>query len=185
MPTNKQENGFSYIEVLIAIIILTVGILAALTAISAAMVWEREAEQRNVARQITSSTLESIFATRDLRGTNPLSNWDVVANNTTATPNGIFLSGWRPVREDSGIDGIHGTADDACDTGIYCQSGAYSNMSRIVVGFERQVEITNLTEATSSEVKRKRVDVTVRYFAGQAQRTESVSTIIADLPFNR
>lgn len=185
MRSNHDEGGFSYIEVIIAILILTIGILASLTAISAALLRERESDQKNVARQITSSTLESIFATRDLRSSAALSNWNAVSNNSTTNPAGIFLSGWRPIREDSGIDGIQGTEDDACNLGSFCQSGGYTNTSPVVVGFERQILITDIPETESSVIKRRKIEITVRYTAGQAQRNETVSTIIADLPFNR
>lgn len=185
MPDKNRESGFSYIEVIFAIMIMTIGILASLTAISAALLREGESGQKNIARQLTSSTLESIFATRDLRNENALSNWAAVANNTVATPDGIFLTGWRPIRRDSGIDGIEGTADDACNYGTYCQNGTYSNTSDVIPGFDRQILITDIIEDGVAEVRRKRVDVSVRYFAGQAQRTETVSTIIADLPFSQ
>lgn len=183
MQTKKNENGFSVIEVLFAILIMTVGILAALSAISFAVVRERESEQRNTARQINSSTSESVFSVRDMIAANNFFN--VVANTTTATPNGVFLPGWRPIRPDSGRDGIHGTADDACSVGTNCPGQAgYVNTSTVIEGFERQITITNIVEENVPTVKRKRVDISVRYFAGQVQRVETISTIIANLPFN-
>ena len=111
MRTNKGEKGFTYIEVLLAIIIMTLGILACLSAISYAMLRERETENRNAARQVISSALESIFAARDLRNNNALNNWTAINNDTAIDP-GIFVSDWSPIREDAGADGIHGTADD-------------------------------------------------------------------------
>lgn len=185
MQCNNNEKGFTYLEVIFAILIMTIGILAALSAISLAVLRERESDQKNVARQITSATLESIFATRDLRSENPLSNWDAVTNKTSATPQGVFLTGWCPVRDDAGIDGIQGTADDACAAGTSCVVNGYTNSSTVMIGFERQVTFTDIVEGTNSNITKRRVDVSVRYYAGQALRTETVSTIIADLPFAR
>jgi prepilin-type N-terminal cleavage/methylation domain-containing protein len=176
------QEGFTYIEVMIAIVILTVGILAQLSALSLSMLRASETEQRNVARQIASSTIESIFAARDLGNANGISNWDAV-NMSDAHAQGIFRSGWNPIREDAGIDGIHGTADDACDDGTNCTVGGYTNTSQPAVGFQRKIEITDINEPGVTEVRKRRLDVKVRYFVGQITREETLSTLIADLPF--
>ena len=187
MPIKNNENGFTVIEVIIAILILTVGILPLLSAISYAALREREAEQRNTARQLTNAALESIFAVRDLQQVGgaaagpatALDTWETaVANTTPATPLGVFLSGYNPIREDSGRDGIEGTADDACNS-VSCVVGAYTNSSQIIKGYEREIIITNIFEGASTVSNRRRVVVNVRYFAGQIQRIETVSTILS------
>ncbi len=164
-----------------------------LTAISIAVLRARESEQKNIARQFTSAALESIFATRDLlqvkssdrQGsvleTNNGSNWDLIANQTAATPQGIFLTGDNPIRQDSGKDQIEGTADDACASATNCVVDAYTNSSLEIKGFRREIIITNIVELNSTVVRRKKIVVNVKYFAGQVERVETVSTIIADL----
>ena len=67
-----NQEGLTYIEVMIAIVILTIGIVAQLSALTFAMVRVRENEQRNAARQIASSTIESIFATAVRQSIEPL-----------------------------------------------------------------------------------------------------------------
>lgn len=183
MRNKKGEKGFTYIEVIIAIIIMTVGILACLSAISFAMLREREAEDRNKARQLTSSAIESIFAARDLRNNNALNNWTAINNTTNAVP-GIFEAGWTPIREDAGKDGIHGTADDACAAGSQCTVGGYTNTSSEVAGFERRITFSDVVEPGIPNIRKKRIEISVRYYAGQISRDETVTTIIADLPFN-
>ncbi len=187
MQIRKNEEGFSYIEVIIAILVMTIGILAMLSAISIGVIRARESEQRNIARQLTSAALESIFATRDLlqvdpalRQANPL-RWNAVANNTTATPLGIFLTGYNPIRQDSGLDQIEGTADDACPRGTNCLVGAYTNSSAEIAGFEREIIITDLPDPPSTVIRRRRIVVNVRYPVGRTTRVETVSTVIADL----
>lgn len=188
MQISKNEKGFTYIEVIIAILIMTIGLLAMLSAISYAVIRAQESEQRNIARQFTSAALESIFATRDLlqvdpvkRQANILTNWDAVANNTPVTPQGIFLIGYNPIRQDSGRDQIEGTADDACPAGSNCTVGGFTNSSQEISGFEREIIITDIVEPLTTIIRRKRIVVNVRYPAGQAQRVETVSTIIANL----
>jgi Tfp pilus assembly protein PilV len=184
MQSKNGEKGFTYIEVIIAIIIMTVGILACLSAITFAMFRERQAENRNTARQITSSAIESIFAARDLRNNNVLNNWRAINNDTAAVP-GIFKTGWTPIREDAGFDGIHGTSDDACATGTNCPSGAGTNNSAEVIGFQRRIVISDIPEPGIATIRKRKIEISVRYFAGQIIQQETVSTIIADLPFVR
>lgn len=184
MQTSSGEKGFTYIEVMIAIIIMTIGILACLSAMSFAMFRERQAEDRNTARQITSSTIQTIFAARDLRNNNALNNWAAISSVGAGSP-GVFLTGWTPIRRDAGFDGIHGTADDACATGVRCPSGGGTNNSEEVSGFERRVVITNIPEPGITTIRKKKIEISVRFFAGQIRQNETVSTIIADLPFDK
>lgn len=182
MKNIENQSGFSYLEVIFAIMIMTIGVVAMVSAISLAMLREAESENKNIARQVTSSALESIFAARDLRNTNPLNNWDGINNDTV--PNGVFLSGWNPIRLDAGRDGINGTADDACTTGQNCSVGAYTNTSPEIKGFERQIVITDVVEAGIPAIRKKQIDIRVRYVMGQQTRTETITTLITNLPFD-
>ncbi len=179
----KNQQGFSYLEVMIAIVILTIGITAQLSALSLSMVRARGTELRNTARQVSSSTIESIFASRDIGSASNISNWDAINTKDNNPADGAFEVGWRSIRMDPGIDGIHGTADDACaGTGV-CIVGPYTNNSQVVTGFQRKIEITDIPEAGVTRIRKKRLTVKIRYFIGQLQTEEELSTIIADLPF--
>ena len=177
-----NQKGFSYIEVMCAIVILMVGILAQLSAFSFSMLRQREAEQQGIAKQVVASTLESIFAARDLGNADGINNFAAI-NTTDLNSAGIFMPGWYPIRSDSGKDGILGTADDSCVAGAGCIVGAYTNNSALVDGFERRIVITDIVESGVPTVKKRRVEITVRFFVGQLQREQSTATIIADLPF--
>jgi type II secretory pathway pseudopilin PulG len=176
----KSEQGFTYIEVMCAIVILMVGILAQLSAMSLSMLRQRESEKQTAARQLANSTLESIFAARDLGNTGGISSFTSI-NTTDIDNNGIFLPNWNPVREDAGQDGIHGTADDACAATGPCQVGTYTNNSAVSTDFERRIVITNIAEGGA--VKKRRVEVFIRFYVGKLRREQSLATIIADLPF--
>jgi prepilin-type N-terminal cleavage/methylation domain-containing protein len=181
MKKNKQE-GFTYIEVMCAMVILLIGILAQLSALSFSILRQQEAEQQNTARQMANSTLESIFAARDLGKTAGINSWEMI-NTSDVDPQGLFVPGWNPVRQNAGKDGIQGTKDDACPANTQCQSDNYTNSSALVSGFERQIIITDVQEADTDVVKKRRLEVKIRYNVGQIQREQSVATIIADLPF--
>lgn len=178
---NSNQNGFTYIEVMCAIVILMVGILAQLSAISLSMLRQRESEKQTAARQLASSTLESIFAARDLGNAGGVTSFDSI-NNSNVHSAGIFLPGWNPIREDSGNDGIQGTADDACAATTNCQVGTYTNSSLVKTDFERQIIITDINEGTG-KIKKRRIEVNIRFFVGQLQRQQTMATLVADLPF--
>ena len=177
-----SQEGFTYIEVMCAMVVLLVGILAQLSAICFSVLRQNEAEKQNMARQIASSTLESIFAARDLAQPNGISSWNTI-NNDSVNKNGIFVTGWYPVRRSAGADGIQGTKDDACAADTTCQSGGYTNNSEIIPGYERQIIITDIQETGNAVVKKRQLEIKIRYFVGQAQREQSFTTIISDLPF--
>ena len=182
MQKQKNEKGFSYLEVMFAILLMTIGILALLSALSMAMIREREAENINVSRQISSSTLESIFAARDLRTTTAITNW--IAINNDSVTGGVFSSGWTPVRQDSGIDGINGTADDACTTGTDCVVPGYTNSSPEINGYQRRIVISDIAETGVPTIRKKKVIISVRYLAGSGWRQKDIITIITNLPFD-
>lgn len=181
MKESQEEAGFSYIETMIAIIVLTVGILGSLSALSYGVMSVSESEKRTKAKEIAGSTMETIFAVRDMVEDGAITSWEKIGVTAGAGP-GIFLDGWTTIRENPGQDGIYGTADDACAPTGNCVVGAYINTSDVVRNFQRKVEIVDIVE--NSVVKKRRLTVRVRYAVGSLYREENLSTIIANMPFN-
>jgi Tfp pilus assembly protein PilV len=186
MKQNDKTAGFSLVEVTIALVVLLIGILATLSALSFGIVSLQDSEKRSLSKEIARSTMETVFSMRDLLAFDPQTggstyNWDAIQIKSGSNQ-GIFLDGWKPIRESPGADGIFGTADDACDVGSPCIVGATTNNSAVMTGYERKIEITDITE---NGVVRKRVmTVRVRYFVGQMLREEAESTILANYPIN-
>ncbi len=190
MLQNNNEKGFSYIDVMIALVILMVGILASAAALTANIVRSIESEKQVVAKQIALSTIESIFSARDIARVGAVSGWGTVGNvgtnpDTNNVNQGIFLTGFTPIREDLGWDGVAGTIDDACPATSACQvSGRPDNTSAVVKGFERNIVITDLQDperpSPPHPIARRRIDVTVRYNVNQLQRQQTISTIITN-----
>lgn len=190
MRSKPNESGFSYIDVMIALVILMVGILASVAALTANLVRSLETEKQVVAKQIALSSIESIFSARDIAKTGGLSGWNSVGNVGTNPDNngvmqGIFMTGFRPIRQDLGWDGVAGTIDDGCDEGGACQvSGRPDNNSEVLKGFERQIVITDLQDperpSPPHAVSRRRIDVTIRYYVNQLRLEQTVSTIITN-----
>jgi type II secretory pathway pseudopilin PulG len=187
----RKEKGFSYIDVMIAIVILMVGVLAMVGALAANLSRSFEAERRIVAKQMAMSTIESIIAAKEIRRPGILDGWEAIRNAPTVpdgdpdTIEGIFLINWCPIREEMGYDGVAGTIDDACGgTGGCFVTDRPPNNSPIIAGYQRQIVITDVPDAERptppNPITRRRVDVTIRFFVNQSPRTETASTIVAN-----
>ncbi len=189
MIENKNQNGFSYIDVMVALVILLVGLLASTAALTANLLRSYESEKQVIAKQIALSTIESIFSARDIARDGVIDGWETIGNEGTnpvnGVPQGIFVNAWHPIREDIGRDGLAGTADDACPEGDVCQvPGQPPNSSDVILGFRRQISITDLQDperpTPPHAISRRRIDVTVRYQINRLEREQVVSTIITN-----
>jgi prepilin-type N-terminal cleavage/methylation domain-containing protein len=112
------QGGFTLIEVMIAMLVMTIGILAVLASFSTAIRATASAQEDLIARHKAIDAMESIYAARNSQQL-PFTS----INNTTANPPGIFLPGAQQLLC-AGPDGLVGTADDVpCtspDTGTVC-----------------------------------------------------------------
>lgn len=175
---NSAEDGFTYVETIIAMLIVTVGLLATLSAITYALVYSQITEKKTQAKEISGSIVENIFAIRDIQSQGGLAmdGWESIQIKDS-TNAGIFEGGWYPVRQAPGADGIYGTTDDSCAFGSSC-----GNIAEIP-GYERKISITNITE--NGVVRKRNIAVSVRYRAiGSITHEETISTIIGNLPIN-
>ena len=179
---NKAEAGFTYIDVIAGMLIMLVGILALVSAISWSIFQSKGQQQQLYAKQIASSTMESIMSVKetDLQVIPIRLGWTAVGNigsnlNAMGNPQGIFLTGFQPVRTDAGPDQIIGTFDD---------TGA------VVPGFQRRIIITdqcdfdrpspNCTPPGTFPVRIRTVEVTITYFVGSVQKQERLTTVLTN-----
>jgi hypothetical protein len=185
----RSDAGFSYIDVMIALVILLIGVLSMVGALSANLVRSMESERRTMAKQLALSTIESIISAKEIRRPGVVDGWESLRNVQTGLPigeiNGIFLNGYCPVRTDVGWDGVAGTVDDGCaGSGACTVSGRPPNASPLMQGFQRQIVITDIDDPERphppNPITRRRIDVTIKYFVNQATRSESTSTLITN-----
>ena len=176
----RSEAGFSYIDVMIAIVLLMIGILALLSAMSGSMLQAKGHEQQLLAKQVATSTMESIMAVKE---TDPLRlGWNAIGNvgtnpdPATGVNRGVFVTGFQPVRLDSGPDQVVGTPDDTGAT---------------VSQLQRRIVITDVCDperpspvicnpAGTSPVRMRSVAVTITYNVGGLQRQEQLVTVLTD-----
>ncbi len=115
----QSEYGFTILEVMIAIVVMTIGILAVMASFASAIAATESAQEDLVARHKALDAMESIYTARNSQQL-PFSSIQNIANG------GVFKSGAQPLLC-AGPDGIVGTADDvgctAPDTGAACPGG--------------------------------------------------------------
>jgi prepilin-type N-terminal cleavage/methylation domain-containing protein len=114
----KQQQGFTMIEVMIAILVMTVGLLAVIASFATAVASTQSAQEDLIARQKAFEAMESIYTARN-------SQQIPFASIANIASGGIF-SGGATALLCAGPDGLVGTADDvACKTqaGAVCPSG--------------------------------------------------------------
>jgi prepilin-type N-terminal cleavage/methylation domain-containing protein len=115
---SKTEGGFSLIEVMIAIVVMSIGLLAVVASLATALSAAQSGEEDLIARQKALEAMESIYTARNSQQI----PFAAVANQSNG---GVFLDGASPLLC-AGPDGLVGTADDvACTTvaGVACPDG--------------------------------------------------------------
>lgn len=118
-----QQGGFTLVETMIAIVIMTVGLLAVMATFASAIAATQSAQEDLIARHKAVEAMESIYTARNSQ------QIPFAAINNTAS-GGIFSSGAQPLLC-AGADGLVGTADDvACLTtaGAPCPNGGVECM---------------------------------------------------------
>lgn len=107
----KRQQGFSLIEVMMSIVVLTVGLVALLGVFGIAMASTQTSALDMVAKQLANEAMETLYSARDTSNV----QWEAIQNNTVTNADlttGIFLPGFQNIYM-PGADGIIGTADDA------------------------------------------------------------------------
>jgi type II secretory pathway pseudopilin PulG len=101
---SKHQSGFTLLEALIAIVILSFGILSLAAVYAQGIQVAAMTQMDYIAEKKAEEAVETIFAARDSK----LLVWTSIQNVSNA---GVFLDGPQPL-EGAGPDGLYGTADD-------------------------------------------------------------------------
>lgn len=104
MRKAKPQKGFTLLETMIAMAVLSFGILSLIGVFTQGLQASSTNQMQFIAQQKAQAAMESIFTARD----NQLLSWAEISN---VSQGGVFLDGPQPLLA-SGPDGIYGTADD-------------------------------------------------------------------------
>jgi prepilin-type N-terminal cleavage/methylation domain-containing protein len=173
-PHNSQ-SGFTIIETMIAIAVMSIGILTVLAAFATAVGATQNAQENLIARQKTLEAMESIYTARNTQQI----SFGQIANSTSG---GIFTSGPTQLLA-AGNDGLVNTTDDVpyaahlpCPTGPECIVlpgpdgilGTADDKAMSLANFTREIQIAKVLESDGVTVNPnlKQVTVIVSYTTG-------------------
>lgn len=183
LPTGtKPSPGFSLIEVMFAVVILSVGLMALLAVFAQAVSASRFSREDLVAKQKAREALESVYAARN---DSSIAFSDI--QNVSA--GGIFNDGFQALHL-PGANGIVGTAQDTTTLdsivlpGPDGKLGTADDVTVPLVNLQRQILITSITNADgSTNADLRRLAVTVRVTSpGRPQHDYVVTGFISRYP---
>lgn len=188
----QREAGFSYVDTMIGLTVMLVGLLGLAGTIGVTVMRSRQQEQQLMAKQYATSIMESVISARDIKSANYANNnnatpvedgWDFIGHVDTnivdGTARGIFVVGEKPLSVGAGADQVIGTADD---------------ITSAAQGMTQEVIITDVcdpdrpssgcTPSGTNPVMMRNITIKVRYpnnpaNAGNVKLTETVSTILS------
>jgi prepilin-type N-terminal cleavage/methylation domain-containing protein len=184
----RTDAGFTLIEVMVAIVILSIGILTVVAAFATAVATTENAQENLIARQKALEAMESIFTARNTQQI-------TFAQIANVAGGGIFTSGAGPLW-DAGNDGLVNTADDvpfaakgACPAGPECITlpgpdgilGTTDDTAMSLGNFSREIQISSVQEPDGSiNPNLKQITVTVSYLsASSTPRSYTVNALIS------
>jgi prepilin-type N-terminal cleavage/methylation domain-containing protein len=187
---SRGQRGFTLVETMIAIVILSVGILTLVAAFATTVATTHNAQENLIARQKALEAMESIFTARNTQQI----SFSQIGNIGSG---GIFTIGATPLW-DAGADGLVNTADDVpfaatgvCPAGPECISlpgpdgilGTADDVPMSLGNFTRQIQINTVLEADGVTINPnlKQITVTVSYATSMSSvpRSYSVNALIS------
>ena len=186
----SRQRGFTLVETLIAIVVMTVGILSVLAVFGTAVATTQNAQENLIARQKALETMESIYTARNTQQI----NFSQIANISNG---GIFTDGPTQLFS-AGRDGLVNTSDDvnfpalgACPAGPECITlpgpdgilGTGDDTAMSLANFQRQIQIKTVLEADGVTIdpNLKQITVTVSYSTSRSSvpRSYTVNALIS------
>lgn len=187
---SSAQRGFTLIETMIAIVIMSIGILTLVASFATAVGATQNAQENLIARQKALEAMESIYTARNTQQI----NFAQIANIASG---GIFTGGATQLLA-AGPDGLVNTADDVnfpangpCPAGPECltlpgRDGVLGNADDVGMSlgnFTRQIQINPVLEAdgVTTDPNLKQIVVTVTYTTGISRfpRTYTVNALIS------
>ena len=186
----SRQDGFTLIETMIAIAIMSIGIVTLLAAFGTAVATTQNAQANLIARQKALQAMESIYTARNTQQI----TFAQIANISSG---GIFTNAATQLLA-AGPDGLVNTADDlsfpatgACPAGPECLVmpgpdgilGNADDTAMSLANFKRQIQINPVLEADGVTVdpNLKQIVVTVTYTTAvtSALHTYTIDALIS------
>ncbi len=177
--TTTSDKGFSLIEVLVALGVLTAGVLGTAAVMSAGMQHLSSSPGDVIVTQKAAEAIEAVFAARDSHKL----TWDEIQNirGETGADDGIFQDGPQDLKY-PGSDGLVNTGDDSDDIesiplpGPDRVFGTADDKDVSLRGYTREITIREVPD-TGGQLRS--IVVTVIYQSGSTRRTYTLTTFIS------
>ena len=176
----SSERGFTIIETMIAIAIMSIGILTLIAAFASAVSTTQTSQENLIARQKAMEAMESVYTARNSQ--------QIAFAQIANFPTGIFTAGATQLLC-SGTDGLVNTTDDAnCPANAPCAAGpecvvlpgpdgilgTSDDQAMSLGNFTRQVAISNVLNPDGTvNATLKQITVTVSYIPTGSTTTRS------------
>jgi prepilin-type N-terminal cleavage/methylation domain-containing protein len=177
----KQQAGFTLLEAMIAIVILSFGILSLAVVYAQGIQVANMTQLDYIAEKKAEAAMETIFAARDSK----LLAWTNIRNVTGlgGANDGIFVLKPQPLLA-AGPDGLYGTADDDAtnpDVVIIGPGpdkilGTADDEVMPLKGMTRTIVIADV----QGEPGLRQITITISYAAGAATRQYTLVSFIAE-----
>jgi prepilin-type N-terminal cleavage/methylation domain-containing protein len=195
----RAQSGFSLIEVVISMAILSVGLVSLLGVFGLAMASTQTSQQDLIAKQLANEALESIVTARN---TSQI-GWDDIQNTGSTCADGsggcgIFANGANPIYQALTTTGVFscskylGIIGTTCDNGQPLQTltepgpdgiyGTADDVSVPLTGYQRTILISQVTDSSGVvQGSLRAVTVTIQYQTAQMKFAKSyiLSTLIS------
>jgi prepilin-type N-terminal cleavage/methylation domain-containing protein len=175
----RSEQGFSLIEVMVAMSVMSVSLMALVGVFALGVTRMASSSPMLIAREKAREAVESVHAARD---TGELA-WNTVFNTNVA--GGVFLTGAQPLKT-PGLDGLVNTADDGALETVRKpgKDGLLNTADDEVVqltDYTREILISTLNYDNGGGVNPnlRQVIVNIRYRVENAWRVYTLTTYVS------
>lgn len=173
---SRNGQGFSLIEAMIAILILSFGILSLAAVYAQGIMFTNMTQLNYIAEKKAEEAVETIFTARDTK----VLTWALIQN---VSQGGVFKDGPQPLL-DPGPDGLVGTADDnaALPDTIILGPGADGilgtaddQVANLNAWMNRQIAFAPV----AGETNLRQITVTITITTGRIQQTYTLISYIS------
>jgi hypothetical protein len=176
----SSESGVTLVEVMIASLLLTIGLLTAAMTMGSGISAVYISQEQLIAKQKAQEALESVIMARNTQQI----GFDQIQN---VAAGGIFAAGFQPI-ENMGVDGIPNTSDDAVPVeslsfpGADGLLGTADDVTMSLANYKRRITISNITlppPSTATDPDVRRIDIDVQYTLRNSTKTVQVSSLVS------
>ncbi len=183
----KTEDGFTMIEAIVAIFVLTIGLIGTVAAITYALEFGSISRNVGSAKSVIVASIEEVETLRNAQRLNfrQIANAGAVDNSDSSNQFNGFSTGFKQVALQTGPDGVNGTDDDLTTApgadGKYGTTDDVIDASLVRGGYLRQITVSDLSTSL------KKVEVKVKYPGREGKQGEitGVSYLNDDSRVNR